>query len=102
LRSAVESTSLAQARQCFDDNTALSPHNITTELERYVADPGQALAYKIGEIELRRLRAKATAELGPKFDLRRFHDALLVDGAMPLDVLAEQIDAWIAEEKVKP
>ncbi len=94
--------SLAQARQCFDDNTALSPHNITTELERYVADPGQALAYKIGEIELRRLRVQSTSELGAKFDVRRFHDALLVDGAMPLDVLAEQINAWTAKEKAKP
>jgi uncharacterized protein (DUF885 family) len=94
--------SLAQARQCFDDNTALSPHNITTELERYVADPGQALAYKIGEIELRRLRAKATDALGQRFDLRRFHDVLLVDGAMPLDVLGERVDAWIADEEKKP
>ena len=87
--------SLARARTCFDENSALSEHNITTELERYVSWPGQALGYKIGEIEFRRLRAKAEAALGPRFDVRDFHDALLRDGPLPLDLLDRRIDAWI-------
>ena len=87
--------SIAKARTCFDENSALSPHNITTELERYVSWPGQALGYKIGEIELRRLRSKAEAALGPRFDVRDFHDAILRDGPLPLDLLERRIDAWI-------
>jgi len=91
--------SLPQARKCFEENSALAPHNITTELERYVSWPGQALGYKIGEIELRRLRAKAMQELGADFDVRAFHDAVLSEGALPLDLLAARIDRWIAERK---
>jgi uncharacterized protein (DUF885 family) len=91
--------SLPQARKCFEENSALAPHNITTELERYVSWPGQALGYKIGEIEIRRLRAKAEAALGPDFDVRSFHDAVLREGAVPLDLLEAQIDAWIAVQK---
>jgi len=91
--------SLPQARKCFEENSALAPHNITTELERYVSWPGQALGYKIGEIELRRLRTKAETALGPAFDVRDFHDAVLLEGAMPLDLLEARIDAWIAAQK---
>ena len=91
--------SLPQARKCFEENSALSPHNITTELERYVSWPGQALGYKIGEIELRRLRGKAAAALGEKFDVRDFHTFVLGEGAMPLDMLAARVDAWIAERQ---
>lgn len=87
---------IAQAHRCFLENSALSQHNITTEVERYVSWPGQALAYKIGEIELRRLRAKAETALGPRFDVRDFHDAVLRDGPLPLDLLGRRIDAWIA------
>ena len=94
--------SLARARTCFDENSALSEHNITTELERYVSWPGQALGYKIGEIEFRRLRAKAEAALGPKFDVRDFHDALLVNGPLPLDLLDRRIDAWILAQQQTP
>ncbi len=91
--------SLPQARKCFEENSALAPHNITTELERYVSWPGQALGYKIGEIELRRLRTKAETALGPAFDVRDYHDAVLREGALPLDLLERQVDAWIAVRK---
>jgi uncharacterized protein (DUF885 family) len=94
--------SLPQARKCFEENSALAPHNITTELERYVSWPGQALGYKIGEIELRRLRAKAETALGPRFDVRDFHTAVLSEGALPLDLLARRMDAWIATQAASP
>jgi uncharacterized protein (DUF885 family) len=94
--------SLEQARTCFEDNSALSAHNITTEVLRYVSWPGQALGYKIGEIEIRRLRARAQEALGPRFDVRAFHDAVLVGGPLPLDLLASQIDLWIADRQRAP
>ncbi len=81
------------------DNTALSAANIEAEVNRYIADPGQALAYKIGELKIRELRARAEKRLGNKFDLRRFHDAVLGQGSVPLDTLEAQIDAWIAAEQ---
>lgn len=87
---------LDQARACFTDNSALAPHNIQTELERYVGWPGQATAYKIGELKLQSLRAKARATLGEKFSLRDFHDAVLLGGPLPLDLLEQRIDGWIA------
>ena len=90
-----------QARACFRDNSALSAHNIETELQRYIGDPGQATAYKIGEIRLREIRQKAERELGDRFDVRTFHDALLVDGALPLALLDARMDRWIAEQKTK-
>lgn len=90
---------IEQARACFRDNSALAPHNIETELQRYIGWPGQATAYKIGEIRLREIRARAERELGDRFDVRRFHDALLVDGPLPLALLDQRMDRWIAEEK---
>ena len=90
-----------QARACFRDNSALAPHNIETELQRYIGWPGQATAYKIGEIRLRQIRQKAERELGYRFDVRTFHDALLVDGPLPLDLLDARMDRWIAEQKAK-
>jgi uncharacterized protein (DUF885 family) len=78
------------------DNTALSEANIEAEVNRYISWPGQALGYKIGEIKIRELRAKAEKALGPKFDIRKFHDAVLLQGAVPLDVLEQQISDWIA------
>lgn len=86
--------SLEQARACFDENTALSPHNITTELERYVSDPGQALGYKIGELTFVRLRRESETQLGARFDVRAFHDEVLGAGPLPLDVLEARVRAW--------
>lgn len=93
---------IEQARACFRDNSALSALNIETELQRYIGWPGQATAYKIGEIRLREIRARAERELGDRFDVRRFHDALLVDGPLPMALLDRRMDAWIAEEKARP
>ena len=91
-----------QARACFRDNSALAPHNIETELQRYVGWPGQALGYKIGELKLKALRERASAALGDKFDVREFHDMLLLGGAMPLAMLETRVEAWISERKSAP
>jgi uncharacterized protein (DUF885 family) len=83
------------------DNSALSAANIEAEVNRYISWPGQALAYKLGELKIRELRNMATQELGPKFDLSAFHDAVLGQGSVPLDVLEAQIKDWVAAEKAK-
>jgi uncharacterized protein (DUF885 family) len=93
--------SLDQARECFTKNSALSPLNIEVELARYVSWPGQALAYKTGEMKIVATRENAKARLGEKFDIRRFHDAMLLAGPMPLDMLERRMDAWIAAEKAR-
>jgi len=80
-------------------NTALSELNIDREVDRYISWPGQACAYKLGELEIRRLRALAEKELANTFQLRAFHDALLRDGALPLDVLSARMTQWIAARK---
>ena len=81
------------------DRTALSEHEVTTEVDRYISWPGQALSYKLGEIAIVRLRAKAEAELGDRFDIRAFHDAILAEGSVPLPVLEERIGAFIERSR---
>jgi uncharacterized protein (DUF885 family) len=73
--------------------------NIQTEVDRYIAWPAQALAYKAGQIKILELRERARRELGGRFDVRAFHDAILANGPLPLDVLDEQITAWMGEQK---
>jgi len=87
-----------QAEACFLENSALAPHNIRTEVERYISWPGQALAYKSGELLMRDLRRQAEERLGADFDIRAFHDALLADGSMPLSALETKMLDWIAEQ----
>ncbi|MCH7852531.1 MAG: DUF885 domain-containing protein, partial [Candidatus Marinimicrobia bacterium] len=88
-----------QALDFFLDNTALTELNITSEVDRYIVWPGQALAYKIGQLKIRELRERATLELGEQFDIRAFHDTVLGRGAVPLGILEEGITAWIRATK---
>lgn len=87
----------AQALAFLHDNTALSDHEIQTEVDRYISWPGQALSYYLGEMSIREGRAKAQAALGAKFNIRAFHDAVLELGSVPLPVLTARIDRFIAE-----
>jgi uncharacterized protein (DUF885 family) len=89
----------ARAIQFMLDNSALTQTNIENEIDRYIAWPGQAVAYKIGELRIRDLRSKAEEELGERFDVRGFHDAVLMQGAVPAQVLDAQVKAWVEERK---
>lgn len=91
-----------QALQYMKDNVALSTHEITTEVDRYIAWPGQAVAYKLGELQIRRHRREAEQALGTKFDQRKFHDAILALGAVPLPVLEQRMAKFIADGGENP
>jgi uncharacterized protein (DUF885 family) len=91
-----------QARAYLRDHTALSEHEIETEVDRYIGWPGQALAYKVGELTILALRARAEHELGSRFDIRRFHDVLLAGGSLPLGVLEDEVARFIAAEQAAP
>ena len=86
-----------QAMDYLATRTALSEHEVATEVDRYISWPGQALAYKLGEMTIRKVRAKAEKELGQQFDIRKFHDVVLSLGSVPLPVLEARIDAFIAD-----
>jgi uncharacterized protein (DUF885 family) len=90
-----------RALQYLADNTALSRHEVTTEIDRYIGWPAQALAYKMGELKIRELRRRAELALGSRFDVREFHDAVLRNGSVPLAVLEEQVDAYVAAAKAE-
>jgi uncharacterized protein (DUF885 family) len=88
-----------QAIDYFRENSAKTDQDIIVEVDRYIAWPGQALAYKMGQLKIKELRDYATTELGPKFDVREFHDHILDGGALPLDILDARIKTWVAEKK---
>ena len=85
--------------QYFHDHSNIDEPSIQSEVDRYIAWPSQALAYKIGQLKILELHARAQKALGDKFDIRAFHDQVLDAGALPLDVLEQRIDAWIAAQK---
>jgi len=87
-----------QAIQYSLDNEADSEASITTEIERYMATPGQALSYKLGQLKIRELRTRAELALGDAFDVKEFHNQVLNSGSLPLVLLEEKIDNWIAKE----
>ncbi|MBB3822913.1 uncharacterized protein (DUF885 family) [Xanthomonas arboricola] len=94
--------SRAQALAYLRDRTALSEHEVTTEVDRYISWPGQALSYKLGEISIVKLRAEAEQQLGERFDIKAFHDVVLKQGSVTLPVLEQQVRAFIAESKARP
>lgn len=90
-----------QAIDFLASNTALSMHNVTTEVDRYISWPAQALSYKLGELTIKRLRLEAEAKLGAKFDVRQFHDVVLQNGSLPLPVLEQQVAKYIRSQQAK-
>ena len=86
-----------QAQAYLHDNTALSDHEVETEVDRYISWPGQALSYYLGARAILQARVRAQAALGPKFDIRAFHDTILQLGSVPLPILTARVDRFIAE-----
>jgi uncharacterized protein (DUF885 family) len=91
-----------QAIQYMLDNSSMAASDVEAEVERYIADPGQALSYKIGQLKIRELRTRAERTLGPRFDIRRFHARVLESGPVPLTTLQGIVDRWIAAERARP
>jgi uncharacterized protein (DUF885 family) len=91
-----------QSIQYLVDHTALAMHDIRAEVDRYIAWPGQAVAYKMGELKIRELRERAEKQLGNHFNVREFHDVVLLHGAIPLDVLERHVVEWIATKNAQP
>jgi uncharacterized protein (DUF885 family) len=88
-----------KAIQYFMENSPRAELDVTNEVDRYIVYPGQALGYKVGQLKIRELRTRAEKALGPRFDVRAFHDAVLLRGSLPMDVLERRIDTWIATQK---
>ena len=91
----------AEVIEYLTARTALPMHEITTETDRYISWPGQALSYKIGELKIKELRSYAESILQENFDVRRFHDAILSNGSIPLDILESQLKIWVEKEQKK-
>ena len=91
-----------QAIDYMIENTVLAPNNIDNEVDRYITWPGQALAYKVGQLEILRLREDARKRLGARFDIKGFHDAVLSQGAVTLPVLADQVESWVRRVEANP
>jgi uncharacterized protein (DUF885 family) len=90
-----------QAIDYFRANAAKADQDIVVEVDRYIVWPGQALGYKMGQLKIRELRTGAERQLGAQFDVRQFHDVVLGQGAVPLDVLDRQVAAWITKSKTQ-
>ena len=96
-----EGWSRDKAVQFMRDSGAVDEPTIQSEIDRYIAWPGQACSYKLGQLKFRELRDRAKKELGPAFDLRTFHDEMLSGGALPLDLLDARTNAWIKAQQMK-